>query len=453
MAGTGPERRRGATRDGAGHPASTLALVVRTGFASALAVVLLQALPGSHVFFARSLDASAETAAGLVGLLVTGLLVARLRRTQAAGDLALALAMALLSAAALLWAAVPYAFELETTGTPGWAAAASHALAAALLVAACRTGGRRVGSGAIAATTAAVVVLAGAAALGALVLSPGTGPPATLLVAVRVLLAAAFGLLALRMAVEADRRPGPLPRAIAVAATLGAVAFLASAVGRSLDVPGVAAADLLRLCAFGVLLGGCVRELVVHWRVVADRAVAEERRRLARDLHDGLAQELAAILRGSEAAAMPDPRIAAAVRRALAETRAAIDGLRHDAAPLDVAVARAVGDAARRTGASVRLDLARDVRAGPRDRRELPSIAAQAVDNAAVHGGAGEVLVRLIDEGGPWLSVTDDGCGFEPTAPVAGHGLQGMRERAAAAGRRLRIRSAPGSGTTIEVRR
>ncbi len=89
------------------------------------------------------------------------------------------------------------------------------------------------------------------------------------------------------------------------------------------------------------------------------------------------------------------------------------------------------------------------------ERREaLLRIAAEAVRNAVQHGGVTRIDITLTDD--PIrLSITDDGVGFDVDAPVhraaGGFGLTSMRERAAAVGGQLSIKSSIGDGTTVEV--
>lgn len=416
-----------------------------------LAATLLELLPATRVAHPRGVAAVAETAASLVGLAITGLLIARLRRTRGRRDLALVLAFALLTASALLWAAVPHALELDRGGLAGWASAACNAVAALCLVLASRSGRRPLGRRVIVACALFVVALEALAVIAALRLGPGSAPPVALTAGARLALAAAFALLAARAVAEDRRQATPFGRGLALGGTLGACALLSAGLHASLSTTVVGLGDLLRLAAFAVVLHFAVLDLRGHWRGLAVTAVEEERRRLARDLHDGLAQELAALVRCSAG----DPRAHETAERALRDARAAIDALRHDAprdrTPLEVLVAQAVGDAARRGGAEVDLVLDSGVRATETDRLELPRIAGQAVDNACAHAGAGRIEVRLSDAGGPCLAVRDDGDGLGARPACAGHGLRGMAERAARAGRRLRIRSYPGEGTTVEV--
>jgi signal transduction histidine kinase len=85
-------------------------------------------------------------------------------------------------------------------------------------------------------------------------------------------------------------------------------------------------------------------------------------------------------------------------------------------------------------------------------REALVRIACEAVSNAARHGHARVVHLRLARNGGVHFGVADDGAGFDPEAPSASRfGIAIMRERAQAAGGSFMLRSAPGRGTELEV--
>lgn len=204
--------------------------------------------------------------------------------------------------------------------------------------------------------------------------------------------------------------------------------------------------DVFRLCGYGMLAVGGVRELTAVWRRLADAAVLEERRRLARDLHDGLAQELAYI------SAEADGELAASAQRALDESRRAIAALtRPEDEPVGRAVAQAAEEVAHRLGVQVELAVDEDVAATPDVREQLVRIAREAVTNAARHAGTSRVRVELAGGQRLRLRVEDEGCGFDAETPQAGHGLVSMRERARALGASLSVSSRRGHGTVVEV--
>jgi signal transduction histidine kinase len=210
--------------------------------------------------------------------------------------------------------------------------------------------------------------------------------------------------------------------------------------------------DAFRLVYYVILLVGAAREIGNYW---GRAAVLEERRRLARDLHDGLAQELALVatlakrmsgFRGSD-------QLAGAAERALDEARRAITAL--TAAPdqpFDEALAQAAEDAAARTGTPVRLDLAANIDMPPTAREGVIRIVREAVSNAARHGHPTTITVSTTNGDGVLVRVSDDGDGFDPSADGTGFGLISMRERAASFGGELRVRSTVGEGTEVEVR-
>ena len=226
-----------------------------------------------------------------------------------------------------------------------------------------------------------------------------------------------------------------------------------------------------------------VRGLAAHAAVVIEnarlfdasreRSIAEERSRLARDLHDALTQRLFSLNLTLEAAAATatatggDPtstvdaiaQARALVDSALAELRTLIfelrppeldaDGLvgalRKHAELLSRAHGIAVTAADQRPPGAPRLNTETE--------RQLLRVAEEALSNAMRHSGASAVAVRLTGDGGAVvLSVTDDGQGFDPAArSIASRklGLTSMRERVEALGGTLQITSAAGRGTTV----
>ena len=94
-----------------------------------------------------------------------------------------------------------------------------------------------------------------------------------------------------------------------------------------------------------------------------------------------------------------------------------------------------------------------DLRLGVNVRRDLFLIFKEAINNAARHSHCQQVMIDFrID--GPWLTlqIADDGVGFDPASDSDGHGLENMRQRAAALGGELNIRSGAKEGTTIRLR-
>jgi signal transduction histidine kinase len=184
----------------------------------------------------------------------------------------------------------------------------------------------------------------------------------------------------------------------------------------------------------------------------------EERRRIARDLHDGLAHELAFIAskahRSSATSADPDAReLAGAADRALDEARRAITVLSSTAPQsLVTAVTQTAEDLGARLDLQVQLDLAADVDAPPAVTEHVLRIVREAITNSANHGHPNCVTVSLRKDDGVRLVITDDGCGFDvDSASGSGFGLLSMRERAASIGAGFVLVSAPTRGTRIEV--
>ncbi|MCQ0000058.1 MULTISPECIES: GAF domain-containing sensor histidine kinase [Streptomyces] len=197
--------------------------------------------------------------------------------------------------------------------------------------------------------------------------------------------------------------------------------------------------------------------------------IAEERSRLAHELHDAVSQKLFSLRLTAQAAAAlvdRDPvrartelqQVAVLAAEAADELRAAVVELRPAALEEDglVHTLRAhVQVLDRAHTARITFD-GGGIRALPASQEEaLLRVAQEALHNALRHSGAGEVAVRLARHGqGARLTVADDGRGFDPRAiRRAGRhlGLVSMRDRASGVGGRLAVHSAPGEGTTIEM--
>ncbi|MGA4848027.1 GAF domain-containing sensor histidine kinase [Streptomyces sp. G5(2025)] len=197
--------------------------------------------------------------------------------------------------------------------------------------------------------------------------------------------------------------------------------------------------------------------------------IAEERSRLAHELHDAVSQKLFSLRLTAQAAAAlvdRDPsrakgelqQVAALAAEAADELRAAVVELRPAALDEDglVATLRTHVQVLHRAHSADVTFESNGVRALPASQEEaMLRVAQEALHNALRHSGAGRVEVLLDKRGaGAALRVVDDGTGFDPKAiRRAGRhlGLVSMRDRASGVGGRLTVESAPGKGTTIEM--
>jgi signal transduction histidine kinase len=197
-----------------------------------------------------------------------------------------------------------------------------------------------------------------------------------------------------------------------------------------------------------------------------DKAILEERNRLARDIHDNLAQGFAAILMQLQAAqregygGLP-AGVAASVETAvvlarthLSEARRSVGALRPNVGlGEDIAAAlRRLADMGQRTG-NLPIDLEVDElpRLGDAVEREIIGIAQEALTNAVRHARAKRITIRAssVRSVGVRLSVADDGRGIGRDRPTSGFGMTSMQERAERIGASLTIVTAPRSGTEV----
>jgi two-component system sensor histidine kinase UhpB len=198
---------------------------------------------------------------------------------------------------------------------------------------------------------------------------------------------------------------------------------------------------------------------------LAMRAQEEERRRLARDLHDEVNQALTAILLRLEALAQETPperapeliELKRLVNQAMEELLNLARQLRPSALDdhgLVAALETQLKRFSARTGVEARLDTGGDPdRVAEVVQTAIYRVAQEALTNVTRHAGATIVeLVVAQTNGEVELRVSDDGRGFDPTARGRGLGLVGMAERARLVGGELDVRSAPGGGTTITLR-
>ncbi|WP_261664026.1 sensor histidine kinase [Deinococcus sp. Marseille-Q6407] len=200
----------------------------------------------------------------------------------------------------------------------------------------------------------------------------------------------------------------------------------------------------------------------------ADRAEEEERARLARELHDSVAQALYGITLGAKAARATletQPERAQAsldytihlAEGGVSEMKALLFSLRPDALAeggLLAALDQQVNALRARHGLQVQTDWpAEEPLLSPAAQTAAYRIALEALHNVVKHAHAQQVNITLQQEGNQLhLTVQDDGQGFDPQAAGGGTlGQRSMRERAAGAGGRLQVSSAPGQGTTVQL--
>ncbi|NUT93729.1 MAG: sensor histidine kinase [Saccharothrix sp.] len=193
-------------------------------------------------------------------------------------------------------------------------------------------------------------------------------------------------------------------------------------------------------------------------RLSREAGVAAERERLAREIHDTLAQSLTSVISLIDAAES-EPRTDRSRLLALART-AAEDGLaeaRHFVSALTPPALHggSLADALHRQTATLGVPAVCDVEGVEvplpmATRVVLLRVAQEAMANARKHAGATRVEVALVfGDTDVELAVVDDGHGFDPGLPTAGFGLTGMRARVAEVGGTLTVTSAPGEGTMI----
>jgi len=195
------------------------------------------------------------------------------------------------------------------------------------------------------------------------------------------------------------------------------------------------------------------------------KAILEERNRLARDIHDNLAQGFAAILMQLQGAQREACSLPTAVARSidtavdlarthLTEARRSVGALRPIVgAGEDVsrAIKRLAELGQRTTTVPIDVQLDELPRFGDGVEREIIGIVQEALTNAVRHSRAGRITIKAatVNSLGLRLSVADDGRGIPRERPTSGFGLTSMQERADRIGASLTIVTAPRSGTEV----
>jgi signal transduction histidine kinase len=435
-----------------------------------LLVVFLRAFDVAYQ--SPAMHVALETLAAVIATVAAYLFLGRYRLSDRLADLLLALSLLVLASGSLFFSVLPASLSgLRLTHFSTWAPVMSGVLGAvgfAFAAFSDRKLGRRSGR-LIAAAFLGITLLIAllthllATRLPVVVppnLSPVQGgrqlvigqPVVLALQLLTTLLFASASVGFLRRATELNDQ---LMRTLSAAAIVGAFASFNYFVFPSLYSRWIYSGDILRFAFYLLLLVGAARELNGYWRGLALVARLEERRRIARDLHDGLAQELAFIASQSRllGEGLLEQRLAAAAERALEEARRAVDALTRPLdEQVDVAVARAAEEITVRAGAHLTLELESGLDTPSDVSDALRRITREATINAARHGRATQIRVSLHANGsGLRLCVEDNGTGFDPEAPSDGFGLTSMRERALRVGGELMLQSTPGRGTTVEV--
>jgi NarL family two-component system sensor histidine kinase YdfH len=207
------------------------------------------------------------------------------------------------------------------------------------------------------------------------------------------------------------------------------------------------------------------RQLSEYAAQVEDLTIANERQRLARELHDTLSQGLAGLILQLEAAdahlsnknhdkaqkivanAMTQARVT------LAEARHAIDDLRQSSPDdLDSALRLEISRFSEATGISILLRADPTPALSDPVKETLMRVVKEALSNIANHANAQNVEINLKMEEQLQLTIRDDGHGFDASAIPAGHyGLLGIKERVRLLNGRFEIQSQTGTGTALSI--
>jgi signal transduction histidine kinase len=413
------------------------------------------ALPSLRLFL--------DTAVLLVSVIVSVLAYVRFAVERRRFDLFLFAGFFVTAATTLAFAVAPALGGGPVGRSELWAGTGGRLAAAALIAAAPFTSGRivrraegMVSAGALTLLLIALWTVCRGLGSSLPLLQPGRPAPGLLTAALS--LQALLGLAAvvgfgLRYRAHGD----DLDRWLALGATIWVFAGLHAEFTPPLSSNYVSQGDFLRLGSYGFLLLGV-------WRAIRaaefGRAVAEERARVAREIHDGLAQYLFAIstqtslLAGGASVDKVLPRLQEAATAAQQEARFAVLALSSagGSAPFDAALNRYVDFLTADGQLDVDLEIEREVELGPDEQIEIFRIVQEGLANVRRHAGARRATVLIgMRDGQRVVRIVDDGRGLDAEAEGRGQGLRNIRARATAIGGAFRLFSRPGGGTSLEV--
>jgi signal transduction histidine kinase len=428
----------------------------------------------SFAYHDENLRVELGTAAALIAALAAFLLYGRYRATRRIDSLVLFLALLALVAANGVRIISPPLDGVDPDPVAVWLPLAVQLLASVLLVAAAFAPGRAIasrrrgGAGILLTLGALAAVATGAVVLGphlAVAIDPRVSPAASGsprvngspgLLATQLLVMALAFVAGLGFTIRARRERDELLAWLALATTISGFSRLNYFLFPSIYTGWVFTGDFLRVIAYLLILIGAMRQIALFQRQARRAAVLEERGRIARDLHDGLGQDLAFIAMRASSLAGDDPRIRQineAAEQAMLSSRGVISSLGREGEPLVVSVERLATRLCDRAGVGLRLEVDEGAVAEERRREVLLRVLAEAIGNAVQHADPSLISVELSGDGSSLrLAVADDGDGFDEGRPATGLGLSGMHERVEEVGGELSLSTAPGRGTRIEVR-
>jgi signal transduction histidine kinase len=408
-----------------------------------------------------------QTTMALAGLLVAVLAAARYSVEGRRVDLLLASGFFVTSLSAAVFAIGPRFSGRDLLPAEAWSALIGAILGQALIAIAPFSRGRskyREWSIANAVAAAGITLFVAWSLLRALgaalpALTPPTGQPQPFYLTGTLALQAFVSLVAVvGWGARFMRRGDDLARWLALGFTLMLFAALHLVFQPLLASSYVSQSDFLRMLAYIVILVGA-------WRAIQfaefGRAVAEERARVAREIHDGLAQYLFAVSTHAsmlEAGAPIEeavPRLKEAALLAQQEARFAILALSSASgtAPFDAALRRYVDVLTADGKLDVDLEVDNGIRLAPDEQIEIFRIVQEGLANVRKHANAtrAEVTIGQRPFGERFVNISDDGDGFDGAEDAAGQGLKNIRARAESIEGGFSLRSTPGRGTALEV--